>query len=182
MLFYVLNFIFNCWWTNYFSKLNIRCHLLSEILPALSPNSLWTSEDISDQMFLKPYLLFMRSCISMLSASSVLHSTFFHCRQPLFFFVKICLLILQREEGREKGIDVREKHWPAGESNLQPFRCMGWCSNPLSHPAGAAPLSHRHKRNPCNKRSLSISSFALRNISLSFVYLPFHKLLITRSA
>lgn len=43
------------------------CHLLSEILPGLFPTFLWTNVDISDLLFLKPYLLLS---ISLFSPSS----------------------------------------------------------------------------------------------------------------
>ena len=109
------------------------------------------------------------SCFSVLSSFS-----------PLKKLKKICLLILEREERRERerNIDVREKHGlvasqkcPDWGSNLHPtyvpwlrikpqtFWCMGWRSNHLSHLARTcSPLncSHRTYNSECPLSSFHI--------------------------
>ena len=78
------------------------------------------------------------------------------CLNP---YLRICSLILEREEGRERQGE-REKHRCTKKTsiccspfmptmrlpgwNLQPFGVWGWCSNQLSHPARAILETFKH--------------------------------------
>ena len=82
------------------------------------------------------------SLINVILKCLMIYTSRFHI--PLNFFMesvfppylRICSLIYKRE--RERNINwLPLKHTPSmcpdGESNLQPFCYMGWCSNQLSH-------------------------------------------------
>ena len=86
----------------------------------------------------------VQMCLSILSLSKYLSSTFYVRRCKLFFnpHPSIYVLIKERERERDTNVGVRGKHWLGIEPAT--FWCMGQCSNQLS-PSARAEDANFHK-------------------------------------